>query len=281
MIKHILFSKPSQLFCVIFLLSVLAVNGFAQTDHLESFLQQNGGKSTFITQPNPLNLEKARRASQILHELKTMRENFLQTGDLIDIFPTVYYHVTIWEFENALSGKFQNPTAILDLIINFYEIYKANRQSFLKDGIGAVDPQWREFYQKAVSGNDYRRKSSNLFKPLIMLWKVKQILQSGFAGHITFDLPCAVNRTLQSAAADKDSIYKDFRLSDSVMKIADDAANRDIAQTLFKNTRTFAKISLNLGERFIFLGHKINRMRVKAWKVGSGNVGETELCQFN
>lgn len=281
MTKHILFSKPSQLFCVIFLLSVLAVNGFAQTDYLESFLQQNGGKSAFLTKPDPLNLEKARRVNQILHELKTMRENFLQTGDLIDIFPTVYYHVTIHEFENTLSGKFQNPTAILDLIINFYEIYNANRQAFLKDGIGAVDPQWREFYRKAISGNDYHRKSSNLFKPLIMLWKVKQILQSGFAGHITFDLPCAISRTLQFAEADKDSIYKDFRLSDSVMKIADDAANRDIAQTLFKNKRIFAKISLNLGERFIFLGHKINRMRIEAWKAGSGNVGEAKLCQFN
>lgn len=273
MTKPVLFSKINRSIHLILLLSVLALSGFAQTDHLESFLRQNSGRAALLTQSgSTIKLEKAQRVSQILRELETMRENFLQTGDLVDIFPTVYYHVTLREFEYALSGKFQNPTAILDLMINFYEIYKTNRQAFLQGGISAVEPQWREYYKGAVSGNEYRQKSSNLFKPVIMLWKIKRILQSGFAGHINFDLPCAVNRTLQSTETDKSSIYKDFRLSDAIMGTADNAANRDISQSIFKNTRTFAKISLNLGARFIFLGHKINRMRVEAWKSGSENL---------
>jgi hypothetical protein len=184
------------------------------------------------------------------------------------------------EFEYILSDRFQSPAEIMDLIINFYEIYKVNRQKFLQDGIGAVQPQWREYYQRAIKGNDYRKKSSNLLNPLIMLWKVKQILQSGFAGHINFDLPCAINRTLQSAENDKDIFYKDFRLSDAIMRTADDESNRDISQAIFKNSRTFAKISLNLGARFIFLEHKIIGMRVKAWQSGSGNDGH-QVCQCN
>lgn len=277
MTKFILFSKINRSIHLILLLSVFALSGFAQTDHLESFLQQNSGKAAFLTQSGSTkNLEKAQRVSQILHELETMRGNFLQTGDLVDIFPTVYYHVTLREFEYALSGKFQNPTAIFDLIINFYEIYKTNRQAFLQSGIGAVEPQWREYYKGAISGNDYRKKSSNLFKPVIMLWKIKRILQSGFTGHINFDLPCAINRTLQFTETDKQSVYQDFRKSDAIMGTADDAANRDISQAIFKNTRTFAKITLNLGARLILLQHKINGMRVKAWNLGSEN--QAQLC---
>lgn len=280
--KFILFSKLFRVICFVFLLSIFAGNSFSQTDYLDLFLKQNGGKSVFLTQPQSVQkLEKARRVNQILQELEMMRGNFLQMGDLIDIFPTVYYHVTLKEFEYILSNKFQNPTEIVDLIINFYEIYKINRQAFLQDGIGAVQTQWREYYQSAINGNDYRKKSSNVFKSLIMLWKIKQTLQSGFAGHINFDLPCAVNRTLQSADNDKNSIYKDFRLSDQIMQTADDGANRDISQALFKNSRTFAKISLNLGARFIFLGHKINGMRVKAWKKGNDGDLIEQMCQFN
>lgn len=280
MTRFSLFSIMSRSICFAFLLSIFAGNGFSQTDYLDLFLKQNGRNSTFLVQPQSVQkLEKARRVNQILQELEMMRENFLQTGDFIDIFPTVYYHVTLKEFEYVLSDKFQNPNEIMDLIINFYEIYKTNRQGFFQRGIDGVEKQWREYYQRVISGNDYRRKSTNLFKPLILLWKIKRILQSGFAGHITFDLPCAVSRTLQFTEADKDSIYNDFRLSDAIMGTADDRANRDISQTLFKNSRTFAKFSLNLGARFIFLEHKINRMRVAAWNLGSG--GKAKLCQFN
>ena len=281
MTKFILFSKLFRVICLVFLLSTYAVKAFSQTDYLDLFLKRNGRTSVFLTQPqSSQKLEKMRRVNQILQELEMMRENFLQTGDLIDIFPTVYYHVTFKEFEYILSDKFQNPAEIMDLIINFYEIYKINRQAFLQDGIAAVQPQWREYYQRAINTNDYRKKSSNLFKPLIMLWKIKRILQSGFAGHINFDLPCAVNQTLQRSENNEDRLYKDFRLSDEIMRTADGAANRDISQAIFKNTRNFANISLNLGAKFIFLEHKINRMRVKAWQAGSGNVS-LQICQFN
>lgn len=220
-----------------------------------------------------IRLAKAKQVAEIINELALMRENFLKTGDFIEIFPTVYFHTTSLEFELILSNKIENPLEMMDLVIDFYAIYKKNRIAFVEGGIDSVEPHWKNYYKSAIEANAYRSSSRHLFKPIRMLWKVKTVINHGFVAHIDYDLEKSIGKILSSASISKESLYRDFRSSDSVMLQADSKANNDFANAFFKRMRFFAKLSINFGQQLFNVSSKILKMRLNAWKAASNLYG--------
>lgn len=101
----------------------------------------------------PAIIQKAEQVSGILDELAKSRERFLASGDLIEIFPALYYHATVAQFREAVTHEPPMAEAFLDLIIAFYDAYLSNRQRFDGAGTKAVEPHWRLYYGRAIERN--------------------------------------------------------------------------------------------------------------------------------
>ena len=198
-------------------------------------------------------LKKAGQVSSVLEELEKYREDFLRTGNLINLFPALYFHTTYGEFKNILLNESEHPIEMLDMIIAFYDAYKMNRELFEKGGVKAVEPHWRNYYKRALKGNKEKSKSFGL---------ITEILLDGIDAHVIYDLPRAIRFKISGRQTALAEIKAEFDKMDFVFSEASEGINQDIVNGLkASNLLLFLDKTFNLGPVYVIYGRK------KAWEL--------------
>lgn len=197
-------------------------------------------------------LKKAEQVLSILEELGTYREDFLRTGNLIYLFPALYFHTTQAEFKNVLTNESQHPVEMLGMIIAFYDAYKMNLELFKKGGIKSVEPHWKKYYKNALKGNKENSKSTGL---------IIEVLLDGIDAHVVYDLPRSIRFILSGSSASRSEIKNEFDKMDAVFAGASEEINRDIIKGL-KASKLLLLLdkTFNLGSNYVIYGRK------KAWE---------------
>ncbi len=170
-------------------------------------------------------LIRAREVSGILEQLGNSRENFLKTGDFADLFPTIYYYTTKFEFEKVLANKTRHPTEKMEMIVGFYDAYKFNRDLYEKSGTDAVESHWKKYYEKAQAANktkEFKDKYETM----------TEILFDGIDAHLVYDLPRFVRHFSLSSQRSLSEIKAEYDAFDDVFSAAAAQTNRDILTTL-------------------------------------------------
>lgn len=227
-----------------------------QASKYDDFFSGPDGKERF---------EKAKQISGILEELEAHRQNFIRTGNFVDLFPTVYYQITKIELDSIMSGQMANPTQKMDMMMRFYDAYDNNRQAFERGGAAAVESHWQEYYNEAQAANGLLEKTGPIDQ-LRVANGVRTVLNQGIRAHVKFDLP----RAIRSVTATNENVIpqmrEDFEKSDPFFARANDAANADIINGLFPGS-TAAKLGAPVVGSGISSG--VIEKRHDAWNIAT------------
>lgn len=149
-----------------------------------------------------------------LFELNSLKNKFINEENLIDVFPLVYYNVTLSEMKNIKDNKYKYPVDKLSQMLSFYEAYKFNRDNWDKGGENKklVEPHWTNHF-KAAEGSF--NNDVNLF-----CTGLQQALNSAITAHVVYDLPRAIrfalNNPLLSPRPDENELKNEFFASNSI-----------------------------------------------------------------
>lgn len=199
----------------------------------------------------PAIIQKAEQVSGILDELSKSRERFLESGDLIELFPTLYYHTTVAQFREALSQEPQMAGELLDLIIAFYDAYLSNRQRFDSSGAKAAEAHWKAYYQRATEQN----RAKTVDTPTILA-----ILLYGVDAHLT-DLARSIRYSLTRNRVTVEEFRNVYFKLDPIFYPVAAAANNDISAGRKLDERIMGfENTFGLGARYVIME------RDKAWK---------------
>ncbi|MFZ1701978.1 MAG: hypothetical protein WBO10_14130 [Pyrinomonadaceae bacterium] len=200
-------------------------------------------------------LERVKQVSAILDELAEKRETFLASGDLVEMFPMLYYHMTRAQFREALSRDQPLADDLLDIIIAFYDAYSINRMLFDERGAKAVEKHWKTYYERAVE--------QNRAKDLTTL-DVFALLLYGVDAHL-IDLARTLRYSIPQAKLSTEDLRKGYYGLDPVFyeiskaAVADIAAVKKIDERLKDLEQTFG-----LGARYAI------QSRDRSWKNATG-----------
>jgi hypothetical protein len=202
-------------------------------------------------------IKQAEQVSRILDELSKSRDKFLQTGDLIELFPELYYHATRAQFERAMTLDPPMAEAMLGFMAVYYDSYKSNRLAFDSGGAKAVEPHWKLYYQRAVERNLQKAPAP---------YEVLAVLLYGIDAHI-IDFGRALRYTLANSGVNADEFRAVHLKTDAAFFKADEAINKDVAEVRkLKGKIMSLESQLSLGARYVIKG------RNEAWTeaVGKG-----------
>lgn len=200
-------------------------------------------------------LEKSGQVSSILEELGNSREKLLKSGDFIELFPTLYFHTTKGEFDKVLENKSDYPIIKLDMIVKFYDAYKMNRKLFDKGGVGAVEPHWKNYYQKVLEAKEKASEDKGLDT-------ATEILLDGIDAHVNYDIPRFVRDFAVKSSNKQQLLKKEFDEIDSVFQKASERAHDDVLKGLNISGSESHQNIYKLGATYIIYGRK------KSWEVG-------------
>ncbi|MBX3292756.1 MAG: hypothetical protein KF881_07690 [Acidobacteria bacterium] len=203
-------------------------------------------------------LDRAEHVSAVLDKLVERREAFLNSGDIVEIFPALYFHTTRQFFEKAFAFESDVSTAMLKMIEAFHDAYEYNRIAFDTGGAKAVEPHWKKYYVRA--SQERRRKPG---KPISLL-TAYAILLHGIDAHL-IDLGRTVRNESSSHIVRSDAFREAYFRMNKVFARAAQAANRDLSAALGIRSRLLDfERSLSLGARYIIQG------RTASWNEGIG-----------
>lgn len=240
-----------RLFGLFALLAAFSAAAFSQGASLPG---RNGCTSAIAPhQLNPKFISKAGRVKGIIEELSKSRDRFVATGDLVDLFPTLYVHTTKALFERAIVDESPKAEIALDMIIAFYDAYAMNRRDFDAKGSNAVEPHWRAYYRGAVKANRSRSVSATTIAALLL---------DGVDAHVAYDLPRATRFILSSNVIDRSVLKAEFDKMNIAFKAAAASAHKDVAaaRTVW-NKFASLDILLGLGVKYVIFG------RGQAWEL--------------
>ncbi|MCB1023276.1 MAG: hypothetical protein KDB79_02730, partial [Acidobacteria bacterium] len=201
-------------------------------------------------------LVKAREISAILEELENSRKKFLAAGNFLELFPTVYYYTTKFEFERVVANKTRYPLEKMEMIIRFFDAYKYNREAFEKGGTKAVEPHWKKYYEKAQAAN-------NAVKFEDKYDTATEILLDGIDAHLVYDLPRFVRYFSLNSRKPIAELKEEYDALDEVLSFAAAQTDRDILNSF--------KISPNgesAYEMFFSGAAYLKNSRKMAWDLG-------------
>lgn len=201
-----------------------------------------------------------------LNILGEYRKQFLQNGDLINLFPTAYYHTTLSEMKNIVSDTdYLYPIEKMNQMVSFFDAYQKNRLAWESNNKSLVEPHWEKHFYNATSG------SSNIIN--FGCSGIAGVLESGIIAHVEYDLPRALryafnNRFDKSRKADE--LIGDFNKTDKIFPTTKEKTKSDIA-----SVRWCAEWWQNTGE-FLFgnlykTDGDVVKMRKKSWDKAHNN----------
>lgn len=127
-------------------------------------------------------------------ELGAYRSAFLIRPRYVDLFPTIYWHVTEIDFRRLAAGDFRHPLETMDEVLAFYDAYKVNRIAW--ETGGRPEPHWSKAYglaQEADADFGAIGQGSVVDTPQA----VRDVLAAAMTAHIAYDLPRAVRETFK------------------------------------------------------------------------------------
>ncbi len=199
----------------------------------------------------------AGRVSSILEELERSKTRFLNTGDLIEIFPVLYFYETQLALEAGLRPQIVNKIEYMKIIIAGYDAYKRNREAFDSGDMDAVDQRWLKYFQFAENAQpDGRGK-----------WKLRdgvEALTEGINAHLASGVPRAIRIVLKESDVDQAGLKRDFQASDGFFLQAESKAKADIL-TLFDSSSAKEEANRIFGNSTEFVAIA----RKKAWEDGT------------
>lgn len=214
-------------------------------------------------------------------ELHNYRQKFLEKGDMINLFPTAYYHTTMIEMKSIAAGSFAYPIEKLRQMIAFFEAYRVNRTNWDNGSAENVEPHWQEHFRYAES----EEAQSNIF-----CTKVAYVLGSAIVAHVKYDLPRAIhyafNYRYNRSITQGSILIKDFLATDQVFNQSMNSTLADVASVRkcpasamkFLATNPYSIVDLNntfyednpkmkeyFGLKPIFTAADVVTMRRNAW----------------
>ncbi len=202
-------------------------------------------------------LKRAGIVSGILEELAVERERFLKKGDPADLFPTLYFNVSRIEFAHVLASDADVRPEMLDMIITFYDAYRANRDAFDKGGRGAVESHWKSYYRGAAEA---RKSGSN------SMATIAGLILSGVDAHLD-DLSRTIRYEFARSPGKKDAIVEAYNKMDPLFAEASRLANDDIIEGM-KTASTLRSLdsTFKFGETYVI--HARHRAMERALSPG-------------
>src|SRR6185295_4674026 len=211
----------------------------------------------------------------VVTELRDYRTAFLDKAELIDLFPTAYYHTTVSEMRDLALGDFAHPEVKLEQLLGFYDAYAGNR-SLQSAGSSSVEPHWREHYGKVNSSLLDLFVSQNPWDSIKDLFssRVNSTLQTGITAHVDYDLGRALryaydhrrDRSLQAGA-----LIADFEKTNRVFAGTVLRTNLDIVLALRDDKGTLSDfdllrfLTLTAGSWFSGAEGDVRDRRMQAW----------------
>lgn len=124
----------------------------------------------------------------ITFELQELRDNFLKTGNLINLFPTAYFHTTYLKLEQILNGVYDYPIEKIKQIQYFYYAYQYNRNLWEKGEKNLVENHWKKHFEQCetkISKYDFKKY-------------LGYIIATGIEAHIEYDLARALQFSIKN-----------------------------------------------------------------------------------
>lgn len=181
----------------------------------------------------------------IATELGAYRRMYVQTGDLINLFPTVYYHMTVIEMNNIRKGQIKYSVDKMRQMIYFFDAYQFNR---VQNDSGREE-HWRRHFAEVSEAGSYDFCQS-----------FRKVMTSAIRAHVRFDLARAIRHAydFSNSGSPVSELKAEFESTNSIFGLAQEKALDDINQVT-----GCAKLS-NLNFR-IFGG--ITLKEVKEWRM--------------
>lgn len=187
-------------------------------------------------------LQKAMEISGILDQLGEMRDHFLRTGDMKDLFPAIYYNTTDIEFKAILNDEMAHPVEKMGMMKNFYDAYLKNRAAFDSGGLNAVEPHWRDYYQRAQEANKLITETG-LVDQALLGYATCKTLNAGVDAHVDFDLPRAIRESVPDNAVAREQFRTDFDKTNPFFDKSITRGQQDINYALFPGSKTVGAFS--------------------------------------
>ena len=163
----------------------------------------------------------------VLQELGNYRQDFIAEGNLINLFPTAYYHTTHSEMLEIISNEFTYPVEKMQQMLAFYDAYKENRSNY-DTGNNSVEAHWKTHFDQATS---YKSNKVNF-----ICLGIKATLETGIDAHVNYDLARAIRY------ANKNKF--DPNASISILKKEFDSTNKFFPQTRKKTLKDLSLIHI-------------------------------------
>lgn len=154
----------------------------------------------------------------VLETLSKYRKEFISNKKFIDLFPTVYYHITSLEMEKIRNGNYMFPKWKMNQMLTFYDAYAYNRLKWDSNHVNEVEPHWINHFTIAKNNNVV-----DINFPCINALKVKETLESAIEAHIDYDLQNSIRYTFENrinSLVQQSDLYPEFM---AVNQLFDDA----------------------------------------------------------
>ena len=175
----------------------------------------------------------------ILDDLNKYRQAFLSEGQLINLFPTAYYHTTFSEMKNIASLKFYYPIEKMRQMIAFYDAYKWNRNQW-EQNTGLCESHWLQHFQhsnRVLTNFDFFCST------------IGDNLGTAILAHVYYDLP----RALRYARNHKFNI----QASDNVLQKDFEKTNEIFQESMYRTISDISKIK-NCWEDYLIIASQMD-----------------------
>ncbi len=158
-----------------------------------------------------------------LNILADYRQQFLNDGNFINLFPTAYFHTTASEMLLIVGNNTYNrPIEKMEQMLAFFDAYQENRLKYNTGGVG-VEAHWLTHF---VSSN---QKGGSFFADIAST--TYNALSTGIDAHVDVDLPRAINYSFslrKDKSITQQKLYKDFKLTDNIFGNTQNRAMNDV-----------------------------------------------------
>ncbi len=203
----------------------------------------------------------------VVQELGNYRQDFIAEGNLINLFPTAYYHTTYSEMLDIISNKFNHPIEKMQQMLAFYDAYKANRVAY-DNNSSTVETHWKDHFDKAASFLSNKVNFS--------CTGIASTLKTSIIAHVQYDLPRAIRYAKQQQfdpTVSEQALKAEFYATDAIFASTNKKTKKDIS-----SVRACAAWWQSVGEAvfadFIPIypnDATVVKWRKEAWAKGMGN----------
>jgi hypothetical protein len=149
----------------------------------------------------------------MVQQLSFYRQTFISQGNLIDLFPTAYYHTTLNELSRINKNEYKYPIEKMKQMIAFFDAYEKNRVNWNNRNITEIELHWLNHFTVAERWQTYENIGKDV-KATLELEEHSSIsfvftLASAVNAHVQYDLPRAI-RFAYDNRFDKNLTFRDL-----------------------------------------------------------------------